>query len=297
MKVSIILVNWNGYKYTRDCLESLVNVKSPMFQAVVVDNGSTDSSVTKLREDFTDVIYLENKENLGFTGGNNVGIEWSLNNGFDYILLLNNDTVVKPNFLTELMNAFEANQEVGAVQPLIFAGSEGNAIWNGGSYINKWTGLTRTIKDDSKILNASKYVDWLTGCCILTSAEIIRKIGPLREEFFAYYEDVEWSMRLKEAGFKLLLQPTSQLHHIGGASGKKKSKENEGSVFPIIHYYNIRNQFWTITLHKKSFVLPSVYLILFGKVVIYCLYFLLRGKNKKLKMTLKGFREGITHKF
>lgn len=160
--VAIIIVNWNGYSFTQSCLRSLQAGTFSDFHIILVDNASSDGSVEKLKEEFGQATYLVNEKNLGFTGGNNVGIQHALQQGFQYIMLLNNDTEVEPDFLEHLYQQLESDPQIGAVQPLMYFLHDRNKVWNAGGRYNAWTGSSMAIKSLPK--NTAPYpTDWITG--------------------------------------------------------------------------------------------------------------------------------------
>ncbi|WP_332911063.1 glycosyltransferase family 2 protein [Algoriphagus boritolerans] len=133
--VAIILVNWNGLDFTQECLNSLRNVDFPDFKIILVDNASQNQEGKRLKKSFPEIELIENTENLGFSGGNNVGIRYALEQGVSHIMLLNNDTVVAPDFLGEMMRKFHQDPNLGVVQPLILFLNDPKKIWSAGG---KW---------------------------------------------------------------------------------------------------------------------------------------------------------------
>ena len=152
--VAIILINWNSYEFTNDCINSLIQNSYPHFDIIVVDNNSQDGSAANLRSEHPGIILLEASENLGFAGGNNLAIEFAVHNGYEYVLLLNNDTIVEPDFLKHLVCYMDQHPEAGAIQPRIYFNHDRTLLWNGGSSYNRWTGFT-TSRRFNKKSNAS----------------------------------------------------------------------------------------------------------------------------------------------
>src|SRR5690606_12850077 len=145
-----------------------------------------------------------NAENLGFTGGNNTGINYAVERGFKYLMLLNNDTEVEPDFLQLMIERLEKDPAIGAIQPKFFYLNDKQKIWNAGGTYFRSIGLTHTIgnNDSNKpAYDQYKEIDWITGCCFLVRTEIIQKIGGLADKLFIYYEDVDWSYRIKALGY------------------------------------------------------------------------------------------------
>jgi hypothetical protein len=202
----------------------------PNFQVVVVDNGSDDGSQEAIRERFTSVTLLENGENLGFAGGNNVGISFALQRGADYVLLLNNDTVVDPRCLTLLVDAADGNERIGIVGPTIYYFDEPGLVWSAGGRMDWRRGrpyLSPPSRDEDE-------VDYVTGCAMLVKSEVIRRIGLLDERFFMYFEEVDWCIRAKRVGFEVVHVPEAKVWH-------KISLEKQFAS-PRISYYMTRNR-------------------------------------------------------
>jgi hypothetical protein len=223
-RVFIILVNWNGKAVTLDCLDSLATISYKSFRIVVVDNASTDGSVQAIRERHgDDVIVLEQRENLRFAGGNNIGIKYALEQGAKMLCLLNNDTTVDSEFLSHLVNRIEANDKIGMVAPKIYYHDEPHRIWFAGGEISMWTGTmkhTGIRENDNGQHDVSREIDYSTGCCILTRREVVEKVGMFDESFFMYGEDADWSMRVRRAGYSIVYEPKARVwHKLSVASG------------------------------------------------------------------------------
>lgn len=214
--VFIILVNWNGKAVTLECLESLKKLSYPRHKTIVVDNASSDGSVGAIKSGFPGVILLEMKENLRFAGGNNAGIRHALQNGAEMVLLLNNDTTVAPDFLTHLVHRLQTSPAIGMVAPKIYYESDPRRIWFAGGRISMWTGTmehTGIREEDKGQFNDVKEIDYASGCCVLTTREVIEKVGVLDESFFIYGEDADWSMRVRSARYKIIYEPGSVVWH------------------------------------------------------------------------------------
>ncbi|MDG1792637.1 MAG: glycosyltransferase family 2 protein, partial [Flavobacteriaceae bacterium] len=213
-KLAIIIVNWKQYDLTKKCLISVSKVKFENYKIILVDNESNEINLNILLNDFNNLKVIKNKSNLGFGVANNQAINYVLDENFDYVMLLNNDTEVDKNFISPLINNIEKNNSIGGVQPLIMNYNNRDLIWSAGGYINKFFGNTTTNKSLGKKLN----LDWITGCCMLLKTEVIKKTKLLDENFFAYYEDVDWSIRIKDLGYTLELVDKSLVYHHGSVS-------------------------------------------------------------------------------
>jgi GT2 family glycosyltransferase len=293
--VALIIINWNGYLLTKRCLLSLENLQYPKVQVIIVDNGSEDGSLEKLQGEFSAPIYLKNETNLGFTGGNNTGIAYALDKGYDYILLLNNDTEVYPAFLDELLKSQQKKQNIGMVQPLILFQDEPNRIWSAGGRYVKALGMAKTLGDRAALkdypLQEDQKLDWATGCCLLVPSQVVKAVGTLENSYFAYFEDVDWSLRIRQAGYDIYLAPNSRITHEGSASSKRA--HDEGTLSPTVFYLHARNQLFQLRRHVAGFSNLTAWPYHILKYLAWMTYFCLRGRFKKMKAVYKGIRDGI----
>jgi len=294
-RVAIILVNWNGLDFTVACLNSLRDMDYSNYGLILVDNASDNQEGEILQKRFPEIELVQSQTNLGFAGGNNIGIRKALEQGFSHVMLLNNDTLVAPNFLNEMLTLLNQNPKIGVVQPLIYLIKDKNQIWNAGGKWIAWLGRAITHIELKKVKSSKagfQKLDWATGCCMLLTKETILKAGLLSEQYFAYFEDVDWSLRIRKKGFEIALAPQAVIYHEAGASSKKKN--SEGTLSPIVFYYHVRNQFFLIRTAVNSVYKPLAFgyhLIRFG---FWMGYFAIRGRFKKLKSVAKGIRDGIT---
>lgn len=297
-RIAIILLNWNAYDYTRACLASLASCDSSLFDAIVVDNDSSDDSIDRIEQEFTDTIILRNPVNGGFTGGNNVGIRYAVEKSYEFLMLLNNDTEVAPGFLEPLLRRLDENPSLAAVQPKIYFNHDRELLWNAGGVFNKWLSLPVTIgegKKDDETYDEPKTVDWLTACCILTRTEIVREVGGQNEAFFyGSFDDVDWSFRLKNGNrYKLFYEPNSVIYHDAGVAGKSKQPGKEGFLKPFVHYLTNRNNLFFIRLHTTGFYLPSTVVFHLVRSMIYLTYFVIRGRFQKFRAAFWGMMDGL----
>lgn len=234
-KVTAIVLNWNNYQDTRSCLESLQTVDYENLDVLVVDNGSTDGSGKKIEAKFPSVDLLYNEENQGFAGGINPGIRRAIDNESQFVWLLNNDTQFpNSNVLNQLVETMEANSSAGIVTPLVKEFPDTSEVWF-------WRGLVdwRTANADhadspaefQKNLVETEYVP---NCCSLIRVEVFEEVGFLPERYFIYYEDVDYGIHVRDAGYRLLTDTrTTVYHEQGGTSGDE--------LEPLFSYYNGRN--------------------------------------------------------
>ncbi|NVK42263.1 MAG: glycosyltransferase family 2 protein [Oceanospirillaceae bacterium] len=296
--VAIIIINWNSFKYTDDCLVSLEELDYDSFEIVIVDNASTDNSLAKLKSKYSCLHYIENKDNLGFTGGNNEGILYALNRGFEYLLLLNNDTIVCPDFLSILIDTIKQDTTIAAVQPKIFYNYDRSILWNaGGRYI---PAISHTVVDgdgkrDSEKFSKQKEVDWITGCAFLVRTSVVKEVGMLNDLFFyGCYDDVEWSLRMRGAGYRLMFCPNSIIYHDVAVASKNELEGSEGFLKPYFHYLVNRNHWILIRLNSKHLFFVTSVLFQLVKFLAFVTYFTVRNRRRKLKAAVHGFIHGIT---
>jgi hypothetical protein len=295
--IAIIIVNWNAYELTRKCLLSLREVTYKNLSVYLVDNGSVDRSGLRLQEEFTELIHISNNENLGFTGGNNVAIERALNDGHEYIMLLNNDTEVTSDFIEPLVKRVMKEPLIAAVQPLILDLNHKSKIWNAGGDFNKFIGKAKTRlegRESTELIKQNPYTDWITGCCILVRSSVLNEIGLLNNKFFAYHEDVDWSVKMTKGNYKLGIVYESIIYHLSMASLKSKHKNRDGFLSPFMHYLQVRNHLFLIRIHSDFFNPIGSWSYQLIKFVGYMGYFILRGRFKKLSFAFRGFRDGIS---
>ncbi len=294
--VAVILVNWNGYEYTVQCLQSLRKLDYSNFTVILVDNASTDGSLQKIKQQFSDLVFIENRENTGFTGGNNTGMAYALEENYEYICLLNNDTEVETDFLKVLVAEIENDPGIGAVQPKIRYNHNRAVIWNAGGFFRGLWG-TPVVRGENRVdrgqYEQSSVVEWVTGCCILVKASTVRECGPLNDRYFAYFEDVEWSFRIRKSGKRLVYLPKAIIYHEAGVASKTKEQGKEGFISPFAHYLNVRNHLYLVRQHSRVWFWPTILLAQLVKLAGYVVYFTVRRRFQKLKASLRGFRDGL----
>jgi GT2 family glycosyltransferase len=235
-RVVAIVLNYNRPQDTIECAFSLRDCTYGNLEIIVVDNGSTDDSEMRFKEQLGHIKVLLTGRNLGFAAGNNVGILHALDTAVDYILLINNDTLVEPDFLDKMVEEMEGNRGAAAAGCTICSYPDKDTVWYAGGRIVSWRAgcLTEHVGSQySSLPNlAVRRVSFITGCLILVRADIFRKLGLLDERFFMYLEDAEFSHRLTAAGYQLLYIPHARIYH------RAMLREDN-----MILYYGIRNRF------------------------------------------------------
>lgn len=288
-KVFIVIINYNGYKDTIECVKSLYKINYNNFEIVIVDNKSTNNSVDYLKKFLKGCILIESRENLGFAGGNNLGIKYALKNRADYILLLNNDTLVESNFLDEMLNSFCKDISIGLVGCKIMYYPEKNIIWYGGGKIDwfKFSGNHFGMREiDNGQFNQQKEIDFMTGCCMLIKREVFEKVGLLSEEYFMYLEDLDYCVKIKQANYKIWYNPKAIIYHkVGLSSG------GEESTFSI--EWSIRNRLLFMNKYRNK---VTSFKFMFSKLFFICTRFIryfqyiLKGEKYKSKAIIDGIK-------
>ena len=219
--VLIIVLNWNGWRDTVKCLTSLKKLSYPNVRIVVVDNRSTDDSVSQILQAFPDVAIIEAEKNLGFAGGCNLALRKALQDGAEYVWLLNNDTTVDPGALVAMVEMADADPKIGAVGSAIYSTEEPERLlaWGGG-YINFWLGRSRHFLTSVP----NNEIQFLTGASLLLRRCALASVGLLDEGFFMYWEDGDYCFRLRRAGWTLAVAGDSMVwHKEQGTVGKKST--------------------------------------------------------------------------
>ena len=254
--VYIVILNWNRLDDTLECIESISTLYYPNFKIIVVDNGSKENSPDIINEKYKDVILIKNKENLGFAEGNNVGIRYALSKDAKYIWLLNNDTVVDQNALTAMIEIGESIPECGIMGSKIYYYDKPELIWFAGATINWRKAVSNHIgqnQNDDPQYDFLREMERVTGCSMLIKGEICDRIGLMDEKLFLYTEELDWCVRAKKAGYKILYVPDSKVYHkISLSTG-----DNTGIIF---NYFNTRNFLYVIQ-KNMSFPKREYYLI------------------------------------
>jgi GT2 family glycosyltransferase len=214
--VLIVVLCYNGVALTLACLESLRRLEYERADILVIDNASSDGTPGAVRERFPGVTVIETGANLGFAAGNNVGLRYALSHGYDYALLLNNDTEVAPDFLDVMVAQAESAPEIGMVGPTIFFYERPDLVWSAGGTID-WRKGTSSMRG-AGVVGGDQHgspadVDFVTGCALLCKRAVLERAGLLDERFFMYFEETEWCVRAARAGFRIVHTPGARVLH------------------------------------------------------------------------------------
>lgn len=223
--VAVIVLNWNGTEDTLECLDSLARLDYPRCEIIVVDNGSRPSPRQIITERFPGVTYLETAENLGYAGGNNVGIKHALAAGHDYVFVLNNDTIVEPDAVRRAVLAAEQDPAIGVLGVKLLSWDQPGRIWVAYGQVTYRQGLVRLIgyyHHDDGTFDQQRDVEWVPGTAMLFRRRALETVGLFDEEYFAYHEDVDWCTTARKKGFRVVYAPQARIHHKGHRSSGGK---------------------------------------------------------------------------
>jgi GT2 family glycosyltransferase len=250
--VYIIVVNWNQKDVTLECLESLSGLHYPNYQIVVVDNNSQDGSTQAINDRFPRVEQIYHKENRGSTAGYNAGFRRALSAMADYVLLINNDTYIDPLALDCLVEACEP-EDIGLTGPLIYFADYPDKIWSAGAMRSSLTLELKGNHGRGKKFSEIIERDFLTSCALLFKRSVLERVGLMDEDFFVYQEENDYCLRVKRAGFRLLLVPQAKVWH-------RVSLTSGGSDSPGERYWMAKNTMIYFRKHARTwqwlFILP-----------------------------------------
>ncbi len=301
-KVSIITLNWNGLEDTIECLESLKKITYPNYEVIVVDNGSEGNDAQALEEKFGDYIHLiKNDKNYGGTAGTNIGMKYALNNSnSDYLLMLDNDTVVDPEFLTEMVKVAEAGPAIGIAGAKIYYYDEPDRVQHVGGKIDLWTididltsGLIKEkILGRKEIIRGQhdsiKEVGQVTLWCALFKRKSLESIGLLDERYFWAWGEIDYFIRVREAGCKVVYIPKAKVWHKSRSSNR---------VDGFLQYQSLRGLF-QVMRHRTTRWQYLFFLIYFFAVHFWLAttYYLIWHRRPRMLLSFyKGVRDGLFH--
>jgi GT2 family glycosyltransferase len=251
--VYIILLNWKDYDDTKACLLSFYKVTYPNFRIVVVDNFSNDGSVEKLQSEFSEVIYVLNEGNFGFSRGCNAGMRKAYDLEADYVLVLNNDMVVEPGFLEPAVEVAESSLKLGSVTGKIMFQDRPNIFWQAGGYIDIWksSAISRGMgEEDQGQYDEICETGWTSGAMSLIPRSTLENVGYFPEEYFFGHEEWDYSTAILKAGLKILYVPEFKAYHKAGGSYK--------AGHPVL---NIYGGYMGKMIYAQKYMKPAIFKI------------------------------------
>lgn len=277
-RVGAVILNWNGWQDTAECLESLRGLAYRNVEILVVDNGSADDSVAQLRRRFPEIHLTALPQNIGFGGASNLGMQTLLDAGVDYLWLLNNDTTVSTLALTELVRTAESDPRLGLVASVLYNYGEPGVVqaWGGGTLHPFLLTLHHHFAP------ADSY-DHLLGTSLLIRREVVERIGLLDERYIFSMEDTEYSLRARDHGWRLGVADASRVYHKGGASSKK-AYGREADLKSDVQYTRAFGMFMRLTRRPPAAVILKGLAILARRAV--------RGQWHKLAPLAAAYWEG-----
>jgi len=291
MSVVAIVLNWNGLDDTLACVESLARQTYAPLAVLVVDNGSRVSPRARLAAHHPAVEVVENGRNLGYTGGNNVGIRLALARGTELIWLLNNDTTVEPDTLERLVDAARRHPDAAIVGGKVLRMDRPDTLWTAWgrvTWLQSLIALEGCDAPDDGAFDVERPVPWIPGCSILLRAQALREIGLLDESFFAYHEDVEWAARARAAGWSVWFTGGARTYHaVHGSSGGERHYggfRKYLSARNSVLYAKIHGHIWQVALMAAAIVVTIPFQ--FARRW-------LRGEQEGVVLKLRGWLDGL----
>ena len=286
--LSIIIVNWNLKEDTLACIDSLVEAGADVDQVFLVDNASSDGSVDALRDWFGPALHIiENPQNLGFAQGNNQGIQRALGEGAEWVLLMNNDTLVAPDFLVELKKGLQQPGQFEILSPLILYYDLPDTIWYLGDRLVPGTLLTLNPyrgRKDWDGLPGLMEVDFVSGCSMLVRREVFERVGLFDTSLFMYGEEVDFCWRARQAGYRMACVTSAKMWHKVSTSGSRDR--------PKTRYLRIRNQIRFYRKYALGLQLHFIYGFVLLRTLRIGLCVLIHKQPELLLPLLRGWRDG-----
>ena len=254
----VVIPTYNRADDLMDCLASLLNAGIRHNHIIIVDNSSQDATIEKVQHNYPDVKLLPLNENRGATGASNVGFELALQNNAEFILRLDSDTVVDPNFAKPLLDQAIRNPQVGVISPKIYYYDPPDEIWFAGSDAHPWHFGSingHRHEKDSPANSKIKEVDYVWGAAMLIKSKVLRKIDGFDTDFFVYYEEVDFCKRAKKAGYKLLFVPDSKIwHKVGSAANNHWTAYHWNRSKMLLYRKHARNKIHLFSLVLYAFL-------------------------------------------
>lgn len=286
-RVAIIILNYNGYQDTIECVNSILTHIQTEFELVIVDNCSTNDAIVQLNTHkkknliWEKVFIIKTKENNGFSAGNNFGIEFANKHfGSDYFWLLNNDTIVKDDALSPLIQKYESNAKSGIIGSKLLFYDQPSVVQALGGRFNKFTGKFIQIGFGKSIhdlnVQEAQEIDFVIGASLFVSKGFLKKVGLLSEDYFLYFEEIDWSIRSHQNGFETLSCLESEVFHKQGSTTKNRANGKRNLKMMYFQFKNL------ILFYRKYF--PGLFFVPFCVITFRCLKLTIKEDRKFLKL-------------
>jgi GT2 family glycosyltransferase len=278
VSVVLLVLNWNNAFDTLSCLAALSQIDMrATTKTIVIDNGSSDDSVARIGEAFPEISLMRTGQNLGYAGGNNAGIGRALEGDTQYICIVNNDVRVTPSFLAELVEVMEADITIGVATPIILGSDNPDVIWTAGAGINQDRGtVVRNMAGESVLALDDSLpfeVAVANGAALLVRKEVFQSVGLFDEEYFLYFEEVDWCIRVRNEGYRIVVAPNSRVTH--------KVSATLGRFSPTTDYYYNRNHFRFISRNWKGWRRWLLLARLFARQNLALLAFMYKNRGER----------------
>ncbi len=285
-----VILNWNRANDTLACLASLLRSDYPALQVLIVDNGSEQKQADRLRDRQMDAEVLWLDRNYGFAEGNNRGMKYALEHGADWILLLNNDTTVASSMVRELVQAVQTDPSIGIAGPMIYYADSPHSVWFAGQRFWDSLYVVRRGLHFKSPLKPVEEVDFISGCGMLINHLVLESIGFFSSDYFMYYEDLDFCVRAKRAGFKLVCATQARMWHAVSAS-------TGGADSPLKQYYQVKSSLIFYQRHTQGVMYLVNVLVRFAHAGWITLSTILRGQLKweAVRYYLRGIKEAAAH--
>lgn len=286
--ISIITVNYKQPEVTCELLESIEKSGESGYEVIVVDNGSVDNSEEIIKSAYPDIIYVPSDKNLGFAGGNNLGMQYASG---DYFLFINNDTEIFPGFLKALKDTFQKYPNAGVVSPKIIYAEEANLIqYAGAKSINLNTGRGKKIGNKEKDIGQYDYITATElghGAALMVKKKVVEIVGGMPELYFLYYEEHDWCESIKRNGFQLYYNGLTKILH--------KESVSVGKANPLKVFYMNRNRLIYCKRNSHNLTQRIISLIFYLSISFPKAFikYLLKGEIKFVSALLKGVFSGL----
>lgn len=287
--VSIITINYNQAEITRQFLESSKLLTYPNYEIIVVDNASAPVLSTLIDEaQYPGLRIIRSEKNVGFTGGNNLGMQEARG---DFFFIVNNDTELTPHLIDELLLPFDKNDQIGVTCPKIrFYDTPDLVQYAGYNPMNMYTGTATPVgykQTDKGQYDEPCLTNFAHGCAMMVKRAVVHRVGRFADRFFLYYEELDWSQRIKDAGYLIYYQPSASILH--------KESVSVGQHNPMKTYYLTRNRILYMRRHCSSFQ-RFVFYLFFGSCVLpkHMISYIATGKLKHARAFVKGVVWNLT---